>query len=340
SDGDVRVMAFKKADESSDAVVRVVEMSGKEARNVRVTFAAPVASAREVNGQELPMGPASVASGELVVNLQPYEIKSYAVKLAPPRARAAAIVSRPVVLHYDLAAATNDGAKPAAAGVGFDSAGNTLAAAMLPMKISYDGVDFQLAHAATGVSNAVVARGQTIQLPAGAYNRVYILAAADGDQQGTFKAGERAEDLTVQDWKGFVGQWYDRSFTMEPRPIPAEPDASDTSERAQRIRRRIAYLKDNPETLPHYASITPGFIKRAPIAWFASHYHDANGANVPYAYSYLFAYSLDLPASAHTLTLPDNDKIRILAVTVAQENARVRPAQPLYDTTASITAQP
>ncbi len=333
-------MAFKKAEESSDAVVRVVEMSGKTAQNVRLTFAAPVASAREINGQELPMGPASVASGELVVNLQPYEIKSYAVKLAPPRARVAPVASRPVMLHYDLAVATNDGAKPAPAGGGFDGAGNSFAAAMLPMRLSYDGVDFQLAHAATGVNDAVVARGQTIQLPAGAYNRVYILAAADGDQQGTFKAGERAEDLTVQDWKGFVGQWYGRSFTMEPVPIPAEPGVSDTSERAQRIRRRIAYLKSNPETLPHFASITPGFIKRAPIAWFASHYHDANGANVPYGYSYLFAYALDLPAGAHTLTLPDNDKIRVLAVTVAQENARVRPAQPLYDTTASITAQP
>ncbi|MGB6875268.1 MAG: glycoside hydrolase family 38 C-terminal domain-containing protein [Candidatus Acidiferrales bacterium] len=339
SDGDVRVMAFKKAEESGAAVVRVVEMIGKSAQNVRLTFAAPVARAREINGQELPVGPASVANGELVVNLKPYEIKTYTVQLAAPRARVAPVASRPVLLHYDLAVATNDGAKPAAAGGGFDGSGNSLAAEMLPTRISYSGIDFQLAHAATGVRDAVVARGQTIQLPVGDYDRVYILAAADGDQHGTFKAGERAEDLTVQDWKGFVGQWYDRSFKMEPVPIPPEPDASDTSEHAQRIRRYRAYLLKNPETQPHFASITPGFIKRAPIAWFASHYHDANGANVPYAYSYLFAYSLDLPVGAHTLALPDNDKICVLAVTVAREGARVQPAQPLYDTTADITAQ-
>jgi len=47
--------------------------------------------------------------------------------------------------------------------------------------------------------------------------------------------------------------------------------------------------------------ITPGFIKRAPIAWFASHRHTGRGENEAYAYSYLFAYTLDLPAPAgHT----------------------------------------
>jgi len=78
--------------------------------------------------------------------------------------------------------------------------------------------------------------------------------------------------------------------------------------------------------------IAPGFIKRTPVAWFASHRHSADGANEPYAYSYLFAYSLDVPAGAKTLVLPNNERIRILAITVANESGDVRPAQPLYDT--------
>lgn len=337
SSNDVRVMAFKKEEQGSDAVVRVVEMSGKPAKDVRLKFPALVAGAREINGQELPVGAASIANGDLVVNLKPYEIKSYAVRLAPPRARVTPSASRAVSLPYDLAAATNDGARSSAAGSGFDDTGDSYPAEMLPERISYSGVEFQLPHAATGMKDAVVARGQTIQLPAGDYNRVYILASAEGDQEGTFAAGDNHQELTVQDWKGFVGQWYDRSFTMEPVSIPAEPNASDTSDVAQRLRRRIAYLQKHPESLPHYAGVTPGFIKRAPIAWFASHYHDANGANVPYAYSYLFAYEMDLPAGAHTLTLPDNDKIRVFAVSVAQERSRLTPAEPLYDATADIS---
>jgi alpha-mannosidase len=33
-----------------------------------------------------------------------------------------------------------------------------------------------------------------------------------------------------------------------------------------------------------------------------------------------------------TLVLPNNDRIRILAITVANETGDARPAQPLYDT--------
>ena len=66
--------------------------------------------------------------------------------------------------------------------------------------------------------------------------------------------------------------------------------------------------------------IKPGYIKRADLAWYCSHHHNAAGENVPYRYSYLFAYPIDLPAGAKTITLPDNDKIRILAISVADEN--------------------
>jgi alpha-mannosidase len=79
-------------------------------------------------------------------------------------------------------------------------------------------------------------------------------------------------------------------------------------------------------------TITPGFIKRAPVAWYASHIHDSAGVNEAYVYCYLFAYGLDVPDGVHTLTLPDNPKIRIMAVSVADEAYVVRPAQPLYDT--------
>ena len=77
---------------------------------------------------------------------------------------------------------------------------------------------------------------------------------------------------------------------------------------------------------------TPGYIKRADVAWYCSHHHTAEGLNQPYAYSYLFAYPLDLPAGAKTLMLPNNDRIKVLAVSVAQEGPTVKPAHPLYDT--------
>ena len=79
------------------------------------------------------------------------------------------------------------------------------------------------------------------------------------------------------------------------------------------------------------AGIKSGYIKRADLAWYCSHHHNAAGENVPYGYSYLFAYPIDLQSGAKTIQLPDNNKIRILAISAAEENPGVKPVQPLYD---------
>ena len=114
--------------------------------------------------------------------------------------------SQPVTLQYDLAVASNDDTQTA--GGGFDGTGNAMPAEMLPSKIKYHDVEFDLAPAKTGTPNAVVAKGQTIALPEGQFNRIYILAAsADGDQKATFQVGNAKVDLNIQDWTGFIGQW-------------------------------------------------------------------------------------------------------------------------------------
>ena len=334
NNNDVRVMAVKKAEKTHEIVVRVVEMRGEPAPNVRVSFAAPVTAAREVDGQEMPRGDATVTEGELGTSLGPYEIRSFAVKLAAATAKLSLTNSEPVTLKYDLPTASEDGAKSAS---GFDAAGQNLPAEMLPTELNYGGVRFQLGPAWTGKPNAVVARGQTIALPAGKFNRLYLLAAsADGDQKGVFRVGDHSVDLTIQDWAGYIGQWDNRTWNEKRVEIaaPPEPAPSDHSPEAERARRFRAYVRlHGPivRTETEYTGLKPGFIKRAPVAWFASHRHSAQGANEPYSYCYLYAYSADLPADAKTLTLPENDKIRILAVTVAEQAGQVHPAQPLYD---------
>ncbi|HEV2992551.1 MAG TPA: glycoside hydrolase family 38 C-terminal domain-containing protein [Candidatus Angelobacter sp.] len=314
----VRVLATKKAEQSDEIVVRVVELDGKPAQDVHITFAAPIMSAREINAQELPIeggGKAALAKGSLTTNLGAYQPRTFAVKLAAPQKKMAAPRSQPVSLSYDLAAASTDGSKSSG---GFDAQGNALPAEMLPRDVAYAGIHFQLAPAQDGKPNAVAAKGQTISLPSGKFNRLHILAAADGDQKAAFKIGDTAVDMTIQDWGGFIGQWDNRNWNKKQEPVPPRPGAPAVNPPRMR-------------TILEYKGLTPGFIKRAPVAWYASHHHTPDGANEPYAYSYLFAYSAVLPANAHSLTLPNNDKIRILAVTVADESAEVTPAQPLYD---------
>jgi alpha-mannosidase len=298
----IRVLALKKAELSDETIVRLVELDGKPQSDVRISFDAAITTAREVNGQEQPVGTATINGGKLLTAFSAYQPRTFAVKLTAAPTRVAAGKSVPIALSYDLATASNDGAKSQG---GFDGKGNALPAEMLPSQIRFNDVQFQLAAAQSGGPNAVVAKGQTIDLPAGHYNRLYILAAsAEGDQKATFKLGNAAVDIIVEDWGGFIGQWDDRQWTSK-----------DTSN----------------DDYGQMTGIRPGYIKRADLAWYCSHHHNAAGENVPYSYSYLFAYPIDLPAGAKTIILPDNDRIRILAMSVAKENPAVKPAQPLYD---------
>jgi len=329
----VFVTAVKKAEQTNEVIVRVVEMRGEKAPNLHVAFAGPLTTAREVNGQELPEGPATVVKGELETSLEPYGIRTFAVKLAAPSTTLSPTHSMPVDLKYDLATASEDGAQ---AKSGFDASGSNLPGDMLPTTLPFGGITFHLGPAWTDHPNAVVARGQTVPLPSGRFSRVYILAAADGDQRGTFRAGNNSVDLNIQDWQGFIGQWDTRTWIERKveLPTPPEPAADDHSWQAERNRRIRADVEAHgPRTRiePEYTGLRPGFIKRAPVAWYASHYHTAQGTNKPYEYCYLFAYSVDLPEGATTLTLPDNDKIRIMAITVADKGEELQSAQPLYD---------
>ena len=307
----IRILALKKAEDSDEVIVRLVEMDGKPEPDVRISFAAPIASAREVNGQEQPLGAATVTAGALTASFSAYQPRTYALKLEASTTHVPGVRSTPVDLSYDLATATNDGE---ASTSGFDGRGNSLPAAMLPAQIAYHGVTFKLGPASARSRNAITAKGQTIRLPEGNYNRVYLLTASDqGDQKAIFEAGSNKAELKIENWCGLVGQWDDRVWSS--------PDTEHDS-------------------YGEMIGLRPGFIKRADLAWYSSHRHDATGKNVSYSYSYLFGYAIDLPAGAHTLKLPDNDKLRILAISVAEENPGVTSAQPLYDELPSTNGGP
>jgi alpha-mannosidase len=321
----IRVMALKKAELTDEVIVRLVEMDGKAAANVRVTFPSAVIAAREVNGQEQPLRPASISHGELITTFGPYQLRTFALKLAPSRVKVSLPVSQAVPLQYDMSVSSRMG-RPADGS--FDWApnnqgaaqGKALPAEALPRQITFGAIRFDLGPAAQ--PNAVVPRGQTINLPAGNYNRVYLLAAAaNGDRKVTFSTAGRAIDLTIQDWTGFVGQWDTRIWKATEQQVAPPRGAPPGTPPRVRI-----------DPYGEMIGLRPGFIKRSDIAWFSSQRRAADGSAEPYAYSYLFAYAIDLPAGATTLTLPDNDRVRILAITVADERWVVTAGQPLYDT--------
>ncbi len=312
SNAHVGVTAIKKAEESDETIIRLHEFDGQDADAVQVSFAGPVTSAREVDGQERPLGPAVVENGRLVVNMTPFSLRAFAVKIAGPPAPLKAPVCEAVALPYNMDGISRhenlgDGA--------FDSAGHTIAAEGFPAKLVSEGIDFNLGPTADGQKNVLACRGQMIQLPDHGYDRVYLLAAAvDGDRSATFEIGGQPEVRTVEDWSGYIGQWDNRQW--------------------QGVVPGLTYNWANK-----FAGLVPGFIKRDTVAWFCSHRHDPSSGNEYYRFAYLFKYAFDLPAGGSTLKLPNDDRIRIFAITVARNgHDDVAAARPLYDTLQDHTA--
>lgn len=329
NDPRIRVLALKKAEADDEVILRMVELDGKPHSDVRVTFASPVTAAREVNAQELPLGDATVRDGSLATSFTAYQPRTFAVRLGAAPTTLAALHSEPAKLNYDLAVASNDDTKTVGGGV--DGKGDAFPAEMLPEHLQYDGEEFDLAPAGTGKMNAVVAKGQSIELPKVKFNRIYILAvSSDGDQVVTFRAGSASDELNIQNWTGFIGQWDTRIWKNEDQrdwatsgthaPWPP-PNFQEREERAP-----------SPKYPADYLGLKAGYVKQASLGWYASHHHTPDGLNEPYQYSYLFAYTMDVPGGAHTLILPKNEKIRILAVSVGEDSPELKPAAPLFDT--------
>ena len=301
----VQVEAVKKAEDSDEIIIRVKELTGQPAKNLALRFPVAITAAREVNGQEEHLGNATLQNGQLTFDLKAFGLKAFALKLVPPPTVVARATSQVVPLTYDTdvisgRAKRDDGA--------MDASGGAYPAEMFPKQVIREGVEFQLGSTADGNKNALAAHGQSLELPAGNFNRVHLLAAADGDTASQIKIGATAHPFNIPNWTGYIGQWDNRLWDNPTKKIDLQPSQPPTG-------------------------LVPGYIKRTPVAWFATHHNTPLG-DAYYDYSYLFELTYDLPAGTKSLTLPDNSKIRIFAVSVASEPVATPPAAPLYDTLA------
>jgi len=298
----VAVRAIKLAQDRDQVVVRLQELDGQPERAVKLTTPGLV-SATEVNGVETELAPMHTWLG-FHLHFTPYQIRSLALTLNAP-AKIQPPVSRPVPLPYNLNAFSARGQGHTG---DFDRAGVSIPAEMIGDTVTSEGIQFAIGPRGAGQLNAVKCEGQTIALPDGNFNRVYLLAAAvNDDTQGSFSVGASTTNLRVEDWSGYLGSWDNRVF------VGSVPE--------------LTYSVDN-----QLERIDAGFIKRDSLGWFCSHRHLADGSDDIYRYSYLFKYGLDIPAGARTLTLPNNPNLRVVAVTAAlDDHDATQPAHPLYD---------
>ncbi|HEY3028402.1 MAG TPA: glycoside hydrolase family 38 C-terminal domain-containing protein [Pyrinomonadaceae bacterium] len=339
----IAVQALKKAEDSDEIVLRLQELYGRVAR-ARIKFALAIRTIREINAAEETIGPFASSGGDLVVDLKPYQPRTFALRLqrrsAPSRiAHASATIDLP----FNLDGVSTDTNR---ADGDFDGKGQTLAADLLPRDLQLDGVPFRFGSSAPGAMNVLVPGGQTVVLPQGTYNRLYVLATAvGGDAPATIGVGPNTSaTITVREWQGPVGQWDSR--LKEPRQLrevyvapmtPRRAQSAETAWTADAIQADLVVSYD-PATgkVNGIDQIRPGFLKRDEIAWVGTHRHAPEG-NQPYIPTYLFLYQINLPVGVRELRLPNNERVRILAMTAVREPFRVWPATVLY---ASDLAEP
>ncbi|HEY6914617.1 MAG TPA: glycoside hydrolase family 38 C-terminal domain-containing protein, partial [Paludibacter sp.] len=289
------LMALKKMENADYYVVRVNELSGKDLKAVKLTFPAAVADAYEVNGQEQRIGNATVSNGQLQFDLSHYTIRSFAVKLKPAASQPA-MAQASVALPYNADVISSDSNR----GDGNLNDGQSIPAELLPAVVQSEDIRFEMGSKVDEQRNAVSCNGQTIDLPAGKYSKLYLLATANHDISADFAVDGQTTKLAIQQWTGYVGQYYNRILSRD---------------------RNSVVEMEKP------------FVKTDNIAWFASHCHNEYPMkNEAYQYCYLYKYEIAIPVGAKTLTLPKETGIKVLAMTVAAPKADdLQPLQPLYD---------
>jgi alpha-mannosidase len=291
------ILAFKKMEEGDYYIVRVNELNGLDAKGVSLTFPARIADAYEVNGQEKKIGTVDFKNNSLNFDITHYTIRSFAIRFQPPTNKLSVPFQVALQLPYNADVITFDDNRW---DCNNERGGLSYPAELIPPEIVSEDIRFKMGNTADQQNNAVIANGQVINLPAGDYTKLYLLASADGDTRGDFIVDGLTLSLQIQDWKGYIGQFYNRNLNMDDHSLK---------------------------------NIDKPFLKNNNIAWFASHFHKSYPtANIAYQYCYLYKYEINLPAGAKSIKLPVNRRIRILAATLAKNSPEdIDLSLPLFD---------
>jgi alpha-mannosidase len=301
----VGLRAMKRAEDGDSIILRVHELWGRPTGEVTLTVGGGItgdgrAVAWETDGLERRVRELEVQDGKLTFRMGAFGIVTFEVAPLPGDIQATAPVCAPLRLPLDVRAFTHDSERER----GELAGGRSYPREWIPVQIDCGRVPLY-----TGVNldkHAVACRGQALALPEGDYDTLALLMAADEDIKTTIYLDETPVPLRVQADQGFIGQWDRRIWD---RPMEKQPDYI--------WRAKVVGLQ-------------PGAIKRDRVGWYTTHMHGREG-NEPYAYGYMFLYTVPLPPGARRLRLPDDPKIRVYAATAAKGAYGARPAAALYD---------
>ncbi len=289
------IRAIKKTEAGDAILFRIQELTGRSATGVELVLPAKVLEAWETDGQERRTGDIALTNGKLVLSLEPYALRSIAVKLAAPETSMNPASSYPQALMYNWDVVSADSNRRNGS---LNAEGVSIPAEQFPAELTFDGIRYTFGGSTDNQNNVVRCSGQKISLPkTGNFNKVCILAAATSDTTAVFRVAGQKRSLRIQAATGNIGQFDRREW----------------------------------DALGRISGIVPGFIKRDEVAWNSTHLHN-DTSNLPYRFAYLYRYELAAGPGSESIQFPDNNAVMIFALTLAEDPfGQVTEASPLYD---------
>ena len=316
SDNDnVLIRALKRAETTDEYVVRVYETSGKQQQTAHLSFASDIVQAAEADGTEKTKGGATFSGRQLDVTINPYGVRTYKVKLADPavKSQPSAADAQPLSLPFDSECFTFNEMREAA---NFEG-GYSYAAELLPDDgLDVGGIHFQFGE--KDALNGVTCKGQQLELPAGQYRHLYLLAAS--------RQGDRSATFTFNSKKN--AQLSNLKSQLSARALLAC------------YQRDARTLNSQIKTVPSYTGFigqwghdghTQGYLKDARLAYVGTHRHSATDDEA-YEFTYMFMLKLDIPRDATSVQLPDDGQIVVFAATLANDDESLTPVSRLFET--------
>ena len=233
----VRVTAFKKAQDSDEIVLRVTETSGIDQNNVTISFFSDILSAREIRGDEVALSPVELTDGKLTFDIGHNSIKSFALTFRNTLANQDK--SQPVVINCNAVGITTDNNRQSSTLKG----GISIPREMLPDSFTFAGVEFGFTN---GEKNCLVCDSSEISAPKG-YDTLHLLMASlDGDKYPVFNVDDNQVSAYVPDCFEEVGHW-DLMLLKSTGYIKNKPQAmtvSHTHNKTGNITAKQLYLFD------------------------------------------------------------------------------------------------
>lgn len=199
----IAIKAIKRAETTDEYVVRIYETSGEGEQKGILEFPFPIKDAVLADGTEKMMCHTSFEGNSLPVSVVKNGLATYKVIFDVAND---ATVPEFAYMHlpFDKRCFSLNGFETE---VNF-SEGFSYAMDIVPDTIVSSGVPFLTGKGT--LHNGKQCHGDTLYLPDGKYDKLYILTAAskeNGSSEGTISVGKNSKKLIIPSYTGFIGQW-------------------------------------------------------------------------------------------------------------------------------------